>query len=386
MKEKFNQKKTTRKEKQIKSKMFTSFRNFLSRHKRKFIVTGVVVGGGVIALRYAQKKLREFQETQAREFMEKARRSGHFESTERTCNQTIMSLAPSLCDFIQNALDTDAILEQIRQNPDNKLELWEELNILSFTRLTTLIYASSMLVVTLRVQLNLLGGYLYKDSSLTEQKISNEIQQTYLSLIQYFMKDGILELVKNIEEKVRKIMKNYNLKQKLTLADTEQIFWSIQMAVNSESNDPNNSLAKYVLPAEVNGNELLHKMFNETLDMIESDEVSQLSTNNISRGFSIAVDSIAEFYTDPTKKNGFTSRIVEISEPSTSKSDLNALFNVNIVEIPLAKLIPIINGLASKCFNNLSKPPSLSASLVTLFLLSDKVKLLGANVYEVFSQ
>lgn len=373
------------------STMFSRFRNFMSRHKRKFLVTGVVVGGGYLAFRFATRKLREFQESQASELIQKARRSCHFDSTEQTCNQTIMRLAPNVCDVVMNLSETDAVLEQIRSNPSNKLELWDELKVLSITKLTTLVYSSSMLAITLRVQLNLLGGYLYKDTVTAESKISNDIQQAYLSLIEHFIKEGISDLNRTIEDNVRKILANYDLKQKLTLSDIEQLFWSIQMAVNRSDKDPNGKIAKFMLPkaAPIGCNDLLQKMFNETLDMLESDEVSTLSSNNISRGFSQVVDSISEFFGEPAnsapKSNG---SIIEISQnqPSTSKSDLNAMFNVNQTEIPLAKLIPIINGLGSKNFNNSVKPPSLSTSLFTVYLLSDKLKMLGANVYEVFSQ
>lgn len=376
--------------------MFSSVKDFLSRHKRKFIVTGVVVGGGVLALQYAQRKLREFQEAQTREFIQRTRRSQHFESTERTCNQAIMGVAPALCDKILKRLNTDIILQQIREMPENKVELWNELKVQAFTRLTALVYACSMLVVSLRIQLNILGGYLYKDTIADGQtELTKENQQRYLSLSQHLLDDGVEKLVTLIERKVREVLGQYELKQNLSLADTEQIFWSIQMAVNSDVQDPNSTLGKYILPDELdypNETELLSKMYAETLDMLESDESSSLNTYNVSRGFSIVMDSIADYYYEPLKKTGMD--IVNensISLPSTSKSDLNVattaatMPNINSVKLPLAKLIPIVNGLSGKQFSVNVRPASLSTSLVTLYLVSDKVKILGANVYEVFS-
>lgn len=227
--------------------MFAGVRNFLSRHKRKFIVGGVIVGGSVLALRYAQRKLREFQEEQAREFLEKTRRLQHFESTERTCNQTIMGIAPSVFEEITKILSTEEILEQLRKKPDNKKELWEEMKVISFTRLTTMVYASSILVVTLRIQLNLVGGYLYRDSTKPTSSamcVTPDVRQMYLALIQHFLRDGLKDLSRLIEGKVRHIMKDYDLKRKLTIGDIEQIFWSIQMAVNNDAQNPNSHLAR----------------------------------------------------------------------------------------------------------------------------------------------
>lgn len=378
--------------------MFSSVKNFLSRHKRKFIVTGVVVGGGILALQYAQRKLREYQEAQTREFIQRTRRSQHFESTERTCNQAIMGVAPALCDKILKRLNTDIILQQIRETPENKVELWNELKVQAFTRLTTLVYACSMLVVSLRIQLNILGGYLYKDTVADGQtELTKENQQRYLSLSQHLLDEGVEKLVSLIERKVREVLGQYELKQNLSLADAEQIFWSIQMAVNSDVQDPNSTLGKYILPDELdypNETELLTKMYTETLDMLESDEASSLNTYNVSRGFSIVMDSIADYYYEPLKKNGMDiANENSISLPSTSKSDLNVVTtgtastmpNINSVQLPLAKLIPIVNGLSGKPFSVNVRPASLSTSLVTLYLVSDKVKVLGANVYEVFS-
>lgn len=385
--------------------MFSGMRNFLSRHRRKFVITGVLVAGGVFAVRYAQRKLMEYQEAKAREFFERTRRSQHFSTTERTCNQAITGLAPNLIDQINKVLDTDAILDEIKQNPDRKIELWNELKVLAFSRLTALVYASSMLVIVLRIQFNILGGYLYKDTANGDDKVSADIQQNYVALIQYFLRDGVDALCEMIQRKVRHVLSGYDLSQKLTLAETEQIFWSIQMAVNSDADDPSSRMAKYVFPTDVTqytAHELFRTMFGETIDMLESDDVSALNSNNVSRGFSIVVDHIADFYMKPANGailNGNVENIGDTASvlPTTSKAALNGtvatlcnghggveLPNINVITIPLPKLIPFVNGLAKQQFNNSSKPPGLSTSLLTLFLISDKVKLLGANVYEAF--
>ena len=47
--------------------------------------------------------------------------------------------------------------------PDNKVTLWENLKIVSFARLVAGVYACSLLVVFLRVQLSVLGGCMFLD-------------------------------------------------------------------------------------------------------------------------------------------------------------------------------------------------------------------------------
>lgn len=385
--------------------MFTSLRNFMSRHKKKFIVTGVIIGGGVLAVRFAQKKLQEFQETQAKEFFEKARRFQYFELTERTCNQTINGLAFGLYDVIIANLNSDELLTKLREQPNNKMEIWNELKVLSFTKLTTLVYSSALLVITLRIQLNLLGGYLYKDINEEENKklVTQEIQSQYLSLIQHFLTDGVNELIRVIQKNVDKILKRYNLKQKLTLADAEAIFWSIQMAVNSEIGT---SFGQLVLQENddfnSNNNALLNKMFNETFDLLETCEVNTLLSNHLSHGFSLATDQLAEFYTLP--KNGtppkplmngdtVSDQLAILRGAASTKKTLNdeSIVNINTIEIPLAKIIPIVNGLTSNIYNGdmnhrQQAQQNLTTSLYKLFMESDKIKIFGANIYEAFCQ
>lgn len=373
----------------------------MNRHRHKFVVTGVVIASGVLALRYAQRKLIEYHESKAKEFFERTRRTQHFESTERTCNQTIMGLGPNLIEKILKHLNADDVVEQLRHNPDRKIELWNRVKVLAISRLCALVYACSMLVITLRVQLNILGGYLYKDAVNAEELVSNDIQQNYVALVQHFLNEGCESLCNLIQSKVEHILSGYDLSRKLTLAETEQIFWSIQMAINSDANDPSNKLATFVFPNDLpasTSNPLYEQMFNETIDILESTDVAALNANNVSRGFSVVMDNIADFYFKPINGSNGSRSIAEngifASEDGAKITEINddqpesdsVLPNISTVSIPLPKLIPIINGLAKQTFSNTTKPPSLSTSLVTLYLISDKVKVLGANVYETFCQ
>lgn len=370
--------------------MLGAIRNFFSRHRRKFVVTGLVLGSGVFLIKIIQYKLREFQERQAREIAERFKRMQHYESTERTCNQTIVGLAPTVSEKALRNLGTAEILEKLRSNPDNKLELWEELKILAFARIVTLVYASSMLAVTLKTQINLLGGYLYKDTVEQDDKqVTVDIQTTYLSMIQHFMGDGLDALMDTIRKNVTTVMQRYSLKQQLTLADAETLFWSIQVALSSEeSTSPTKNIASYTLPKEINRSDLLSKMYDETLDVLESPEVTDVCLSNISNGFSLIVDKLAEYYAEAESSSKSALNVVVTPEGGT-------VSNINNIKISLAKLIPIVNGLTSKPLgtngtisNGLTNGfnGDAMASLVARFMQTEKLKTLGVNVYETFCQ
>ncbi|XP_053681203.1 peroxisomal biogenesis factor 3 [Anopheles nili] len=376
--------------------MFSRIKDFFYRHRRKFVATGVVIGGSVFLLKWLQYKLRELQERQAREIHEKLKRMQHYECTDRTCNQTIQGLIPALSENILKRLDTNVILTKLRSNPPNKLELWEELRSVAFTRLVTIVYAASMLAVTLRVQINILGGYLYQtmaDDGKSEEpdrhSISLQVQTAYLSLIQHFMSNGIVRLIDVVSKNVNIVMQRYSLKQQLTLADTETLLWSIEMTLNNENGNPVSSIASYTLPdppAAVGDDSVFNRLFMETLDVLESVESTEVCLSNVSIGFAKVMDNIAEYYMGSNGVN------------KNTKSDLNVecITNINGIKISLAKLIPIVNGLTKKTLsevegtmNNAMMPlvteeADFMSSMVVHFLQSEKLRTLGANVYETF--
>lgn len=379
--------------------MFSRIRGFLNRHRRKFIIGGVVVGGAILLSRYTQKKLREWQERETKEFLERTRRQHHFESTERTCNQTILSLTPTIREAIVKILDTEKLVIRLRSDPPDKLSLWEELKIRAFTRASVLVYAGAMLVVALRIQLNLIGGYMYQDSTGEVEgragaaHISSTLQHHYLSLCHYFVNEGIRELCTLMEVKVRLILEGTSLKQKFNLQDTEQLFWAIQAAVTGGLHDPIKCLAQYVLPPDRPTTphcDTLQKMISETMDLLESDEIVSLTSSSVSRGFSMMVDQISDYYRpagDKTALNinagpsGLHNKTQIRNSDAGYSNGFTTFTHPNSVAMPMAKLIPIVNGLIQNQTGHGSGPDPWIQQLI----LDDKLKLLGANVYEAFS-
>lgn len=305
---------------------------------------------------------------------------------------------PGLCEAIMKLLDTDAILAELRTNNDRKLELWEELKFMAFARCTAYVYATSLLVASLRVQLNVIGGYMYKDTIQSESKITKEIQTNYnLIVIQHLMNSGLQLLVKVIRENVEKIMKSHSLKEKMTLSDVEQLFWSIQTAIDK---DIQKNLTQFILPADVHRNqpeEILGKMLSDTLDVIECGDFIELCESCFNNGFAVVIDKIADFYVSPESGKNGKNKLNGTHEPlpSTSKATAENLLlnnnghvNINNVSLPLAKLIPIINALTTHTVTNNAvdnkSPKNLAASLISLQIVNQNVKTLGANVYEVY--
>ncbi|KAG7309195.1 hypothetical protein JYU34_005122 [Plutella xylostella] len=370
--------------------MFSSMKDFLYRHRRKFFVTGAVVGGVYFLTNYAQKKLREWQEKEAKKFFEMTRKKQHFESTERTCNQTIITLSKIVSESILSTLNTEELVQQLQENPENKVALWEQMKIMIFTRICVLVYALSILQVTLRVQLNIVGGYLYRDSaSEGANLIDSPLQAKYLSLCHHFVSQGVEELVKQIERVVRRVVEPVSLKKKITLQEVEQMFWSIQTILCTDSNesDPVKKMVHYLVGHTEISEGRLDTLVKETMDILETEEVTSLTTSSVAHCFSSVVDEIANLFiskSTPASKTALELGENHVVTNGALKLNTSEGFvDVNKVELYFVKLLPAVNDLISKntCKGGTNIPDMLTQQLT----LNDKLKVLGANIYEEFS-
>ncbi|XP_075718763.1 peroxisomal biogenesis factor 3 isoform X3 [Rhinoderma darwinii] len=360
--------------------------NFLKHHKRKIIFFGAFTGGVYIFGKYAQKKIREIQEREAAEYIAQARRLYHFESNQRTCNMTVLSMLPPLREALMQQLNSESLTSLLKNRPSNKIEIWEDLKIISFTRSIVAVYSTCMLVVLLRVQLNIIGGYIYLDNSSVRKnnnglQASPEVQQQYLSSIQHLLGDGLTELTTLVKQAVQRVLGSLSLKQSLSLIELEQHIKEIRRLVEdcSKTSDLEGSsnkslLCRFMMPDEENpltsqAYGLTEKdvttisLLNETRDLLESQDTSTVLNSCLNRGFGRLLDSIAEFF-----------------RPSAQKFNQNSLLNsLSSISFPLAKIIPIVNGqIHSIC----SEMPS---HFVQDLLLMEQVKDFAANVYEAFS-
>lgn len=374
----------------------------MNRHKRKFVISGVVVGSFILITRYTQRKLREWQEKEVRELLERTRRCQHFESTERTCNQTILTLSSSVRNSVTNVLDTETVVNKLRNGCTDKVASWNLLKVLAITRSAVIIYSHAMLVATLRIQLNLVGGYMFKDSQNLNGVVKADgiTQQKYLSLCGYFMDEGVEKLSALIKEKVEEITASISLRDKLTLRDLEQIYWSIMSLVSADLKvDPVKNLASYMIPenCEKETDDVLSKMIIETLDLLESEEVQSLVQTSIRSGFVLVIDHISEYFGDSVAKSNGIKKESFSPAPGTSngketlwadsvkKSEdachKDVFVNLNEITMPMAKIIPIINGQVPEVPTSGDVPSDWLQRLI----LNDKLKAMGANVYEAFS-
>ncbi|MCE0482250.1 peroxin [Datura stramonium] len=154
---------------------------FWRRHKRKVYVALGVLGSGYFLYKLYdthRRKLsdlrRELFHEQRSEELIKFQVKAHFEDVQKIADSTTLPHAMwCLRSQIEEELDLTHLTERLMKGKDlpnsltaaEKLELWDRLKVLSFTRMVLSLWATTLLNLYIRVQVNILGRHLYIDTA-----------------------------------------------------------------------------------------------------------------------------------------------------------------------------------------------------------------------------
>jgi len=354
----------------------------VKRHRRKFFFCGVLAGGTYVLGKYAHYKFVEWQDKETAEALAHTRRQHHFDSNQRTCNLTVMSLLPTLQATLADSLNTEQIIELLKNKPENKMELWERLKILSFTRVVCAVYCSCMLTVLLRVKLNIMGGYMYLDNMHNKENqtqlerscsVPAEVQHEYLERIHFVLGTGLKDLISVVQSAVEKVLHGKSLKQTVSLLELSVLINRIRSEVEllSYSNTGlGRDLSRFMMQPDEPTEEqacslspdaiIMSRLVGETRDMVETDDFSSVLRVCLESSFDHLLDGVG----------------LNLNPLSPGKEALN----VQCTSLPLAKLIPIMSGMLYSICGNAPN------TFIQDLLLKQQVKDFAANVYEAFSQ
>eukprot|EP00128_Syssomonas_multiformis_P012173 Colp12_sorted_trinity150504_noHs@3919 len=337
--------------------MLSSIGGFFKRHQRKFVVAATVVSGAFAAYKYMEWRVKEAEEAH-REKIAELRMKEHFESNQETCKTTAASLVPSVYRKVQTLVNCEDLTAKLRQKEGAKIELWEELKILTFVRLIATVYAISLLAAFIRVQLNTVGRYLYKDIvAATEYKpgdtrnyvpLSPEAQTRYLSMIQYLLSSGLPKLVSKIDIHVRRSFENVSLKTCMTPVDIAAKCNAIraELEVSTRSGD-GFELIELVLPSEgEQGEYLLEQMAGAPLARSADPQLLQLLAET--RATVSSVDFITTV--DACITAGLEAAFASLSSQFPLHETVVAGQSPSHEPLPVAKLLPVVQAaLGSLC-------------------------------------
>ncbi|XP_047162081.1 peroxisome biogenesis protein 3-2-like [Vigna umbellata] len=250
-----------------------SVRDFWRRHRRKVFYTVGVLGSGYLlyklygAHRHGVQELeREVAAQRETEELMKAQMQAHFENIQRISDVTLPHAMHDLNFRITEELDLSHLLERLIQGKgqpnsltqSEKLDLWSRLKILSFTRMTLSVWATTMLSLYTKVQVNILGRHLYIDtarslgiSDLLESVdvVDREDHKKFLDSVDFLSQHGMPALISDMEAATKEVLKGKQLStffSSTTLHETVMQILSTFMSMGSP-----NYWIKYIIQEHV---------------------------------------------------------------------------------------------------------------------------------------
>lgn len=370
----------------------SSLYDFVKRHRRKFAVGGVALGGAAIAFTLLDRHISQVRDDERKKQLEIVRKRNHFESTDAAINTTFFQVFNQLRDRIAEIHDTTNLKEALRQNPDKeeKIRLWNEIKNLCFSNAVCYVIAEAFIGVLLRIQLNILAGYIYSDNKAginnnSESRFSSKFQHAFLNISNFFIKEGVKEFSDIALLNVKSCVAFIQLQDEIGLDNVENIFTQIQDRILSDFPERNLVLnpGRFLLstteslPSDMSEREkeLYKEAISETLEILESQEILNLLTRACRRGFSLLIDKLADPFIDTDSQSDSSEQ-----QETSSNPDINEFVSPCRVRLPLVKFLPELSGVTDEPDQDGERDEWL-----TCLLDSPDLKSLGANVYESFS-
>ena len=293
--------------------IFSSLSGFFNRNKRRILITSAVsVSVYLLINEFVIKKFRNYQQSLRQELLFKQQIKQRFIQTQQDCYYTILALLPVLSTQIIDALPVELITQALRlkksggsksstTNENNelttdnlnlldnnndpelklsiymnksKIELWNLLKIKSITRILTLMYTMSGLLLITRLQLNILARRSYLESAIQMagvKSINHEIdphenyiiEQSYLSLSWWLLNKGWMNLNSIIEALVIAKFEKITPKSELSVESFEQSLLDIINEINTNNKE-------YILANlfPINYSDLLETLLNTNPDLV----------------------------------------------------------------------------------------------------------------------
>jgi len=340
------------------SELLESIKNFVQKNRKKIVITSGVFGGIYLIGRFAKGKLVELQETMALDQITRENIKKRYQRNQFDCITTTANFLPILLEEISSTYNVEIITARLQHtknvntqvNPEdpeqdiekiqklekkNKRELWEELKIMSFTRLIASVYVINLISLLTYLQINLIGRYVYIDSVITlnhnktensdiststreralsngeSQGLSTEIQAKYLAFSYHLIHVGWKDLAEKVREETEKEIGPLLLNGKITFENLIEIFNKIRMNIEETSKIPTKSkkykdlnkdlnMTRFIINDEKYDNEILatvtkdenitidkklKNLLNETRDILESKDFSAVLSSCLNDSF-----------------------------------------------------------------------------------------------------
>ncbi|ORX55879.1 Peroxin-3 [Piromyces finnis] len=339
------------------SDLIETIKKFVQNNRKKIFVTTGIFGGVYLIGRFAKGKLVELQQTMALDQITRENIKKRYQRNQFDCLTTTANFLPILLEEISSTYNVEIITAKLQHtkntssqiNPEDpeqdlekiqklekktKRELWEELKIMSFTRLIASVYIINLISLFTYLQINLIGRYVYIDSVITlnhnktesnsstsereknlsddsTKGLSTEIQAKYLAFSYYLIHVGWKELAEKVREETEKEIGPLMLNGKITFENLIEIFNKIRSNIEetaspsskskkSKNMNKNLNMTSYIINNEKYDNDILatvtsdpkvviddelKNLLNETRDILESEDFSAVLSSCLNDSF-----------------------------------------------------------------------------------------------------
>ncbi|XP_010506481.1 PREDICTED: peroxisome biogenesis protein 3-1 [Camelina sativa] len=213
-------------------------RGFWRKHRRKILVTSTCLGSGYLLYKLYNAHTRnladlerELANERENDEIIKTQMKAHFDNIQMIADTaTLPHAMHHLSSRLVEEIDVSSIMDKLSQGkglliPSEKLQLWNELKILSFTRMVLSLWSVTMLSLYIRVQVNILGRHLYIDTArgLGSSHLLDELdlidrddEQKFLASADFLSTSGMPSLISDMQSAVKEVLKGKQLNDVLT--------------------------------------------------------------------------------------------------------------------------------------------------------------------------
>lgn len=323
-------------------------RGFWSKHRRKVLVTAGCLGSGYFLYKLYNSHTRRLADLQRqlandREHDEniKAQMKAHFENIQMIVDSTTLPHAMRCLSIsIREEIDVSSVMERLNRgkgvlSQSEKLHLWDQLKILSFTRMVLSLWSVTMLSLYIRVQVNILGRHLYVDtaraldtsSHLLEELdlIDRDDEQKFLSSADFLVTNAMPGLISNMQSAVSEVLKGMQLKDVITTRVLQETLLRI-VDVFMSSGSPHHWVDYLMMPQDT-------KLSRTTSDGSSDETVSKFNQLMVETRQVLTSTEFTDIVEISLKC--FTDALVEEMETQSVAGGL-------ATGMPLAKMLPQI--------------------------------------------
>jgi len=317
--------------------------------EKKIIIAGVLTGSSALVIYLIRSKLKQIEQpktNQSEVAVEKLRLQQYFQNAQKSCNSMIISdiipnIQTKLIEFIPVPAKS-ALRSSLKASAEEKMALWQQAKLQSFSRVICGIYASCLMLLFTRIEVNILGRYMYMDTVFAnetteadEKPIASKVQQKYLINANsgYIMDKGLQKLVNFISTHVKNEMDSWPLAKKCTFEEIITLFKNIRTRIDSDVNEnphiDGSKFRDFLMENNLVEDIQLQALLNETRDVLDSKQFDSILKSLVEQAFYRLEDNL---------KVNFEAKPQDVSQDTTTDVSKTS----DVVAIPLAKISPLV--------------------------------------------